>query len=134
MSQRPRHEYAADFPRGLPRPLLNTVVEVPAAPSDDETHRARPRSARFEPVSGLKDVVTPVPRVLLFVSLAGPAPSGSAGTSRLCQGRSRPLRHHPGQAALSYADLLRQARGDGLSPPLEPQRLTAQPRSPTESS
>ena len=70
MSQRPRHEYAAGFPRGLPRPLLNTVVEVLAAPSDDETHRARPRSARFEPVSGLKDVVTPVPRVLLFVSLA----------------------------------------------------------------
>lgn len=83
MTQRPRHEYAAGFPRGLPRTLLNTVVEVLAAPSGDETHRARPRSARFEPVSGLKDVVTPVPHVLLFVSLAGPAPSGSTGTFRL---------------------------------------------------
>ena len=30
------------------------------------------------------------------------------------------------QAALSYSGLLRQATGEGLSPPLEPQRLTAQ--------
>ena len=64
--------------------------------------RARPRSARFEPVSPIKDVTTPVPRVLLFISLAGPAPSGSTDTSRLCQGCSRPPRHHPDQAALSY--------------------------------
>ncbi|MGY3676724.1 transposase-like protein [Streptomyces sp. TE33382] len=33
------------FPRGLPHPLLNTIVEVLAVLSDDETHRARPRSA-----------------------------------------------------------------------------------------
>ena len=84
------------------------------------TRRARPRSARFEPVSKLKDVTTPVPRVLLSVTLAGPAPSGSTETSRLCQGCSRPPRHHPDQPALSYADLLRQANGEGLSPPLEP--------------
>ena len=31
----------------------------------------------------------PVPRVLLSATLAGPAPSGSARTSRLCQGCSR---------------------------------------------
>jgi hypothetical protein len=69
---------------------------------------------------------TPVPRVLLSATLAGPAPSGSTGTSRLCQGCSRPPRHHADQAALSYSDLLRQATGEGLSPPHGSQRLTAQ--------
>jgi hypothetical protein len=39
----------------------------------------------------LRDVVTLVPLVLLFVTLAEPTPSGSAGMSRLCQGCS----HHP---------------------------------------
>ena len=83
--------------------------EVPAATAHGGTHRARPISARFEPVSRLKDVTTPVPRVLLSATLAGPAPSGSTGTSRLCQGCSRPPRRYPDQAALSYSDLLRQA-------------------------
>jgi hypothetical protein len=83
-------------------------------------HRVRPRSTRFEPVSLWKDVTTPVPRVLLSIPLAGPAPSGGTDTSRLCQGRSHPPRHHPGRAALSSADLLRQDNGEGLSPPLEP--------------
>ena len=80
---------------------------------------ARPRSARFEPVPFVKDVMTPVPRVLLSATLAGPAPSGGAGTPRLCQGCSRPPRHHPDQAALSFTALLRQGGGEGLSPPLE---------------
>src|SRR5215471_1021965 len=67
----------------------------------------------------MKDVITPVPRVLLSAMLAGPAPSGSAGTLRLCQGCSRPPRHHPDQAAPSFTALLRQDGGEGLSPPLE---------------
>jgi hypothetical protein len=100
-------------------------LDVPSASTPIRTRRARPVSTRFEPVHALKGVVTPVPRVLLSVSLAGPAPSGSTRTSRLCQDRSRPPRHHPDQAVLSYSDLLRQATGEGLSPPLEPQRLTA---------
>src|SRR5690349_20731416 len=74
----------------------------------------------------MTDVITPVPRVLLSATLAGPAPSGGAGTSRLCQGCSRPPRHHPDQAALSSTAPPRQDGGEGLSPPLEPQRLTAQ--------
>jgi hypothetical protein len=90
------------------------------------TRRVRPRSTRLEPAAFLKDVITPVPRVLLSATLAGPAPSGGAGTSRLCQGCSRPPRHHPDQAALSFTALLRQDGGEGLSPPLEQQRLTAQ--------
>ena len=126
MSQRPRHRYAADLPRGLPGRHLRTLPGVPAATVNSGTRRARPISTRFEPVSELKDVTTPVPRVLLSATLAGPAPSGSTDTSRLCQGCSRPPRHHPDQAALSYTALLRQDGGEGLSPPLEPQRLTAQ--------
>jgi len=47
------------------------------------------------------DFKTSVPRVLLPIPLTGPAPSGSADTSRLCQGCSHPPRHLPDQAALS---------------------------------
>ena len=43
----------------------------------------------------LRDVPTLVPLVLLFVTLAGPTPSGSTGPSRLCRGCSHPLRHLP---------------------------------------
>ena len=67
---RPRHEYAADFPRGLPagdfigqRSRLTTRW-VCAAP--------RPISARLEPVYLLRGVYTLVPHVHLPVSLAGP--------------------------------------------------------------
>jgi hypothetical protein len=130
VSQRHRHEYAADLPHGLPGPVKEPSREVPTARSGG-THRARPVSTRFEPVHEIKDVTTPVPRVLLSATLAGPAPSGSAGTSRLCQGCSHPPRHHPDQAAPSFTALLRQDEGEGLSPPLEqqrPLRRVAQPR------
>ena len=65
-------------------------------------HRARPLSARFEPVYLSRDVMTLVSRVLLFITLAEPAPSGDTGTSRRCQGCSHPSRHLPDQAALSF--------------------------------
>ena len=108
MSLRHRHEYAVDLPRGLPDGFEIPAREFPASPAG--AHRTRPRSARFRAGGIIKGRKTPVPRVLLSLSLAGPAPSGSTDTSRLCQGRSRPPRHHPDQAALSYSDLLRQAR------------------------
>lgn len=95
MSQRPRHRYAADFPCDLPERQLNIAPGVPDASVNAGTHRARPKSARLESVSRLKDVTTPVPRVLLSITLAGPTPSGSADMSRLCQGCSHPHRHHP---------------------------------------
>jgi len=123
--QRPRHRCAAGLPCDLTRRHPYTASKVLAAIENGETRRARPRSARFESVSVLKDT-TPVPRVLLSVTLAGPSPSGSTGTFPLRQGCSHPHRHHPAPAALSYVHLLRQANGDGLSSPLEPQRLTAQ--------
>jgi hypothetical protein len=131
VSQRHRHRYAADLPCGLPGLLKESSREVPAERLSGGTHRARPLSTRFEPVHVIKDVMTPVPRVLLSATLAGPAPSGSTDTSRLCRGCSHPPRHHPDQAAPSYTALLRQDGGEGLSPPLEQQRLaarTAQPR------
>jgi hypothetical protein len=56
----------------------------------------------------LRDVMTLVPRVLLSVTLAGPAPSGSTNASRLCRGCSRHPRRFPDQAAPSFATLLRQ--------------------------
>ena len=62
----------------------------------------------------LRDVVTLVPHVLLFVTLAGPTPSGSTGMSRLCQGCSHPSRHLPTCTAL-----LRQNGDEGLPPPFE---------------
>ena len=120
------------FPMASRGRSMHTAPEVPAASVHGGTHRARPISARFEPVSQIEGRKTPVPRVLLSATLAGPAPSGSTGTSRLCQGCSRPPRRHADQAALSYSDLLRQATGEGLSPPLEPQRLTAQTENATE--
>ena len=58
----------------------------------------------------LRDVITRVPLVLLPITLAGPAPSGSSGPSRLCQGCSHPPRHLPGQAALSFTSLPRQGQ------------------------
>src|SRR5439155_13964890 len=54
--------------------------------------------------------MTLVPRVLLSATLAGPAPSGSTDASRLCRGCSRPPRRFPGQAAPSFAALLRQGQ------------------------
>ena len=50
----------------------------------------------------LRGLLPLVPRVHLSVSLAGPAPSDSAGASRRCQGCFRLHRCPPGQAALSF--------------------------------
>jgi hypothetical protein len=96
VSQRPRHRYAADLPHGLPGLIKESSRKVPAEGPSGRTHRARPVSTRFEPVHVIKDLMTPVPRVLLSATLAGPAPSGSTGTSRLCQGCFPPSPAPPG--------------------------------------
>jgi hypothetical protein len=49
VSLRYRHEYAADFPMASTGQQGQTTREV-AHPHRAGTHRARPRSARFEPV------------------------------------------------------------------------------------
>jgi hypothetical protein len=66
-------------------------------------------SAGFEPVSNLKGVITPVPRVLLFVSLAGPHRLAVLARPGFVRALSRPPFNH----------LLRQVEGGGLSPPHE---------------
>ena len=68
--------------------------------------------------STLTELHALVPLVHLLVLLAGPAPSGSARASRRCQDCSRPPRRLPDQAVLSFAGLLRQPSGQGLSPQL----------------
>src|SRR3954447_24325433 len=79
----------------------------------------RPTSARFR-VGGLvlRSVQPLVPRVCLSVSLAEPAPSGSAGTTRRCRG----LLHQPppcqgSRPSSSFKRLLRHTLGGVLSPP-----------------
>jgi len=106
VSRRPRHRYAADLPCGLPVRLKHT----PGSSRRSTTRQDAPLPARIRQVRGRcqdQDVIAPVPRVLCSATLAGPAPFGSTDTSRLCRGCSRPPRHHPGQAALSYTALLR---------------------------
>ena len=93
----------SEFP-DTPRPPANGRPAAPGA------RRSRPTSARFGAGSVLRDFETPVPRVLLSVTLAEPAPSGSASTPRRCQDCSRPPRHLPDQAVLSFTALLRQGR------------------------
>ena len=98
-----RREYAADLPHGLPSGSCIPPQEFSRSP--EGMTRIRATSGPDPPDSNwcrFKRRNTPVPRVLLSITLAGPAPSGSTGTSRLCQGRSRPPRHHPDQAALSF--------------------------------
>jgi hypothetical protein len=97
-------------PRPLAEPSMNRPGVPRPAPRRTGARRSRPISARFGAGSVLRDFQAPVPRVLLSVTLAGPAPSGSASTPRRCQGCSRPPRHLPDQAALSYAALLRQGQ------------------------
>jgi hypothetical protein len=89
-SLRHRHGYAADLHHGLPDRRSCPTRKLP---TDVHGRKAPPPALIHQVRAGnlLRDVMTPVPRVLLFVSLAGPAPSGSAGTSRLCQGCSHPL-------------------------------------------
>ena len=103
LSLRPRHGYPAALHRGLPGRHPQACPRVPRRPFvKTGAHRARPLSARFEPVYLSRDVITLVPRVLLFVTLAEPAPSGDPDTFRRYQGSSHPPRHLPDQAAPSF--------------------------------
>jgi hypothetical protein len=107
MPLRPRRGYAAAFPRSLPGSSCPPPREFPATTRD----RCAPHPAQIHQVragAASRGCHTPVPHVLLSVTLAGPRPSGSTGPSRLCQGCSHPPRHHPGQAAPSFTALLRQ--------------------------
>jgi hypothetical protein len=119
VSQQHRHEYAAGFPHGLPVRLSYTSRKFPP-PSGGSARCARPISARFEPVAQVKDVK----RRFLAYSFPprSPDPPHLAVLARPGFVRAAPTlpATMSDQAALSYSDLLRQATGEGLSPPHEP--------------
>ena len=71
-----------------------------------------------------------ISRVHLLVSLTGPASSGSADTSRRCQGCSHPHQRLLDQAALSFTQPLRRPGDEGLSPPSDFRRSAAAPVRP----
>ena len=94
LSLRHRHGYPVALHRGLRSRHPHAHLEVPRRPSDGYA----PHPAHIHQIGAgkpLRDVQTLVPRVLLFITLAEPTPSGSTGASRLCQGCSHPLRHLP---------------------------------------
>jgi hypothetical protein len=106
------------------RRLVTSPPKVPRPPR----RRVRTAASPYPPGSSwwsVKGRQTPVSRVYLLVSLTGPAPSGSTGTPRRCQGCSHPHRRLPDQAALSFTQPLRRPRVEGLSPPLDSKRLVA---------
>ena len=110
-----RHEYAAGFPRGLPADTMTSTSESPPNPGGAHCIPAHIRQVGAGgTVTGLQ---TLVPRVHLPVSLAGPVPSDSAGTSRRCQGCSHPPACLRAWTALSFPALLRQHGNGVLSPP-----------------
>ena len=112
---RHRHGYAADFHHGLP-PNRPARSSRPASPPAVRT-ATQPISARLELV-GLEGLDTLVSHVHLPVSLAGPAPSGSTGSSRRCQGCLPPSPASPGSGCPQLHPAATTAGGGGLSPPL----------------
>ena len=92
----------------------------PSRRSRTSAHRARPISARLEPVYLSKDVITLVPRVLLFVTLAEPAPSGSPGYVSALSGLLPPSPAPPGSGCPQlHRPCCDRSGGEGLSPPLK---------------
>jgi hypothetical protein len=85
MPQRLRHGYAAGFLHGLPHGDINREQSSPHRNGD--AHR-NPAHIRQVGAGGslLRGFQVLVPHVHRPVLLAGPAPSGSAGASRRCQG------------------------------------------------
>ena len=85
---RHRHGYPAALHRGL-RAVCHTRPRSsrPEMRGPDAPQPANPPGSSWWFIRRLQ---TPVPHVRLSISLAGPAPSGSAGTSRHRQGRLPP--------------------------------------------
>ena len=97
-----RHGYAAGLHHGLPNRRHSPIREFPTWPTtpgqagrgDLSQMGTRCDPAHVRQVRGwwvhLRGVQTLVPHVYLSVLLAEPAPSGSSGTTRRCQGRCPP--------------------------------------------
>ena len=98
----------------FPNPAQRSRVRTAASPY--------PPDLSWWAVKGRQALIS---RVHLLVSLTGPASSGSADTSRRCQGRSHPHQHLLDRAALSFTQPLRRPGDEGLSPPFDFRRLVA---------
>ena len=92
----PRHEYAAAFPRGLLTGLSIPAPESPATSGRADAHGTPTQIHQVRVGSTLTGLHALVPLVHLLVSLAGPAPSGSADAPRRCQDCFPPSPASPG--------------------------------------
>ena len=87
-----RHPYAAVIQDGLPTGTLKRLRSRLRLPNAKALLHPGPDPPDFEPGGSVTGRQALVPLVRRLVSLAGPAPSGSTGTSRRCQGRLPPPR------------------------------------------
>jgi hypothetical protein len=97
-------------------------------PASAQRSRVRTATSPYPPDLSwwaVKGRQTLISRVHLLVSLTGPASSGSADTSRRCQGCSHPHQRPLDQAAPSFTQPLRRPGNEGLSPPSDFRRLVA---------
>ena len=124
MSRRPRHRYAADLPCDLPDLLTNTARKFPPQQHTAGRTAPGPHPPGSGPVSKSRTYNAGSSRTS-FRHFAGPAHLAVLARPGFVRA-APPPRHHPDQAAPSYTALLRQDGGEGLSRPLEQQRLTAQ--------
>ena len=109
---------------------MPTVPGVTRPHARRDTHRSRPRSARFEPVPNQGDVTR---RFLTYSSPShSPDPNHLAVLARpgFVRAAYRPHRRHPDQTALSSTVLLRQ---DQRRRSLTSTRTTAPHGAPTTS-
>jgi hypothetical protein len=108
------------------------AVNVPVR-THIEVHRPAPAKASAADARRKGDIAGALERIESPDFWLDVVTCSQVSRSRLCAGSgsksragSPAPRRHAGQAAPSNSDLLRQATGEGLSPPLELQRLTAQ--------
>ncbi len=130
MPLRHRCGYAAVLPRSLPGSSCPPPQEFPARHEGAGARRSRPRSARFEPVSHKGGVSH---RFLAYSSPSRlPDPDHLAVLARPGFVRAAPALPGITRIRLPSAPppCCDRDSGEGLSPPLEPQRLTAHARLP----
>jgi hypothetical protein len=127
MPLRPRRGYAAAFPRSLPGSSCPPPREFPATTRAAGTRRIQPRSTRFELAPHQGDVTR---RFLTYSSPSRlPDPDHLAVLARPGFVRAAPTLPDTTRVRLPSASppCCDRISGEGLSPPLEPQHLTAHP-------